>query len=139
MKAHNLRSIHDVFKFSLIVMKNSSSELFEMLETLEKTIETEKSFTIKRLKRCICSMNILDAWKKNVRKEKRLTIEKCLIFLRQMHTFDKLCYYHMRWLINNFDLIMNQLNENNLRQRLHFIDVNRLRIDNLKMNVVTYN
>ncbi len=60
-EAHNLRSTHDVLKFSLIVMKNSSSELFEMLETLEKTIESRKDFTTKRLKRCICSMNVLDA------------------------------------------------------------------------------
>jgi hypothetical protein len=60
-EAHNLRSIHDVLEFFLIVMKNSSSELFEMLETLEKTIETRKDFTTKCLKRCICSTNVLDA------------------------------------------------------------------------------
>ncbi len=120
-------------------MKNSSSELFEMFESLEKTIRTRKDFTTKRLKRCIYSTNVLDAWKKNVRKEKRLTIEKCLNLLKQTHTFDKLCYYHMRWLINNLNLMTNQFNENRLRQRLHFINVNRLRIDNLKMNVETYN
>jgi hypothetical protein len=113
--AHNLRSTHDVFEFSLNVMKNSSSELFEMLETFEKTVETREDFTTRRLKRCICSMNVLDAWKKNVREERRLTIEKCLILLEQTHTFDKLCYYHMRWLISNFDLMTNQFNENNLR------------------------
>jgi hypothetical protein len=62
-----------------------------------------------------------------------------LILLRQTHTFDKLCYYHMRWLISNLDLMTNQLNEDRLRQRLHVINVNRLRIDNLKMNVATYN
>jgi hypothetical protein len=45
----------------------------------------------------------------------------------------------MRWLISNLDLMTNQLNKNRLRQRLHFINVNRLRIDNLKMNVETYN
>jgi hypothetical protein len=60
-EAHNLRSIHDVLEFSLIVMKNLSSELFEMSETLEKIIETRKDFTTKRLKRCICSTNVLDA------------------------------------------------------------------------------
>jgi ribosomal protein L18E len=138
-EAHNLRSIHDVLEFSLNVMKNSSSELFEMFETFEKTVETRKDFTTRRLKRCICSMNVFDAWKKNVREEKRLTIERCLILLEQTHTFDKLCYYHMRWLISNLDLMTNQLNEDNLRQRLHFINVNRLRIDNLKMNIATYN
>jgi succinate dehydrogenase hydrophobic anchor subunit len=37
-EAHNLKSIHDVLEFSLTVMKNSSSELFEMFETFEKTI-----------------------------------------------------------------------------------------------------
>jgi hypothetical protein len=120
-------------------MKNSSSELFEMFETLEKTIETRKDFTTKRLKRCIDSTNVLDAWKKNVREEKKLTIEKCLILLRQTYTFDKLCYYHMRWLINNLNLMTNQFNENRLREWLHFINVNRLRIDILKMNVATYN
>jgi hypothetical protein len=77
--------------------------------------------------------------KKIFEKKKRLTIEKCLILLKQTHTFNKICYYHMRWLINNLDLMTNQLNENRLRQRLHFINVNRLRIDNLKMNVATYN
>jgi hypothetical protein len=45
----------------------------------------------------------------------------------------------MRWLINNLNLMTNQLNEDHLRERLHFINVNRLRIDNLKMNVATYN
>jgi hypothetical protein len=45
----------------------------------------------------------------------------------------------MRWLINNLNLMTNQLNEDRLRERLHFINVNRLRIDNLKMNVATYN
>jgi hypothetical protein len=138
-EAHNLKSIHDVLEFSLIVMKNSSSELFKMLETLEKTIKTRKDFTTRRLKRCICSTNVLDVWKKNVREERRLTIEKCLIFLRQTYTFDKFCYYYMRWLINNLNLITNQLNEDHLRERLHFININRLRIDNLKMNVATYN
>ncbi len=137
-EAHNLRSIHDVFEFSLIVMKNSSSELFEMFKTFEKTVETKEDFTTRRLKRCICSTNVLDAWKKNVREERKLTIEKCLILLRQTYTFDKFCYYHMRWLINNLNLMTNQLNENRLRERIHFINVNRLRIDNLKMNVATY-
>jgi hypothetical protein len=60
-ETHNLKSIHDVLEFLLIVMKNSSSELFEMFETFEKTIETKKDSTTKRLKRCICSTNILDA------------------------------------------------------------------------------
>ncbi len=60
-EAHNLRSTYDVFEFSLIVMKNSSSELFKMFETFEKTIETRKDFTTKLLKRCICSTNVLDA------------------------------------------------------------------------------
>jgi ribosomal protein L18E len=138
-EAQNSKSTHDVFEFSLIVVKNSSSELFEMFKSLEKTIKTRKDFTTRRLKRCICSSNVLDAWKKNVRKKRRLTIEKCLNFLKQTHTFDKFCYYHMRWLINNLDLMTNQLNENRLRQRLHFINVNRLRINNLKMNVETYN
>ncbi len=138
-EAHNLRSTHDVLEFSLIVMKNSSNELFEMFKTFEKTIETKENSTTRRLKRCICSTNVLDAWKKNVREEKKLTIEKCLIFLRQTYTFDKLCYYHMRWLISNLNLMTNQLNEDRLRERLHFINVNRLRIDNLKMNVATYN
>jgi hypothetical protein len=138
-EAQNLKSMHDVLEFSLIVVKNSSNELFEMFESFEKIIKTRKNSTTKRLKRCICSTNILDTWKKNVRKEKKLTIEKCLNLLRQTHTFDKLCYYHMRWLINNLNLMTNQLNENRLRQRLHFINVNRLRIDNLKMNVETYN
>jgi hypothetical protein len=45
----------------------------------------------------------------------------------------------MRWLINNLNLMTNQLNEDRLRRRLHFINVNRLRINNLKMNVETYN
>jgi succinate dehydrogenase hydrophobic anchor subunit len=138
-EAQNLKSTHDVLEFSLIVVKNSFNELFEMLESLEKTIRTKKDFTTKRLKRCICSTNVLDAWKKNVREERKLTIEKCLNFLRQTHTFDKFCYYHMRWLISNLNLMTNQLNEDRLRQRLHFINVNRLRIDNLKMNVETYN
>jgi succinate dehydrogenase hydrophobic anchor subunit len=137
-KAQNLKSTHDVLEFSLIVVKNSSSELFEMFESFEKTIRIRKDFTTRHLKRCICSTNVLDAWKKNVREEKRLTIEKCLNFLKQTHTFDKLCYYHMRWLISNLNLMTNQLNEDRLRQRLHFINVNRLRIDNLKMNVETY-
>jgi hypothetical protein len=106
-EAHNLRSTHDVFKFSLVVMKNSSSELFKMFETFEKTIETRKDSTTRRLKRCICSTNVLDAWKKNVRKKKRLTIEKCLILLKQTYTFDEFCYYHMKWLINNLNLITN--------------------------------
>ncbi len=138
-EAHNLRSIHDVLEFSLIVMKNSSSELFKMFETLEKTIETNKDFTTKDLKRYICSTNVLDAWKTNVRKKRKLTIEKCFILLKQMYTFDKLCYYHMRWLTSNLNLMTNQLNKDRLRERLHFINVNRLRIDNLKMNVATYN
>jgi hypothetical protein len=138
-EAQNLKSTHDVLEFSLIIVKNSSSELFEMFESLEKTIKIRKIFTTKRLKRCIYSTNVLDAWKKNVRKKRKLTIEKCLNFLRQTHTFDKLCYYHMQWLINNLNLMTNQFNENHLRQRLHFINVNRLRIDNLKMNVETYN
>ncbi len=138
-KAQNLRSTHDVLEFSLIVVKNSSSELFEMFDSLEKTVRTRKNSTTRHLERCICSTNVLDAWKKNVREKKKLTIEKCLNFLRQTHTFDKLCYYYMRWLISNLDLMTNQLNENRLRQRLHFINVNRLRIDNLKMNVETYN
>jgi hypothetical protein len=60
-EAHNLKSIHDVLEFFLIVMKNSSSELFEMFETFEKTIETRKDSTTKRLKQCICSTNVLDA------------------------------------------------------------------------------
>jgi hypothetical protein len=30
-------------------------------------------------------------------------------------TFDKFCYYHMRWLISNLNLMTNQLNENRLR------------------------
>jgi hypothetical protein len=137
-EAQNLRSTHDVLEFSLTVVKNSSSELFEMLESLEKTVRIRKDSTTRHLKRCIYSTNVLDAWKKNVREERKLTIEKCLNFLRQTHTFDKLCYYHMRWLINNLDLMTNQFNENRLRQRLHFINVNRLRIDNLKMNVETY-
>ncbi len=138
-EAQNLRSTHDVLEFSLTVVKNSSSELFEMFESFEKTIRTKEDFTTRHLKRCICSTNVLDAWKKNVREKKKLTIEKCLNLLKQTHTFDKFCYYHMRWLINNLDLMTNQLNENRLRQRLHFINVNRLRIDNLKMNVETYN
>jgi hypothetical protein len=98
-ETHNLKSFHNVLEFSLTIMKNSSIELFEMSETLEKTIKTRKDFTTKRLKRCICSTNVLDAWKKNVRK-KKLTIKKCLIFLKQTYTFNKFCYYHMRWLIN---------------------------------------
>jgi hypothetical protein len=138
-KAHNLKSIHNVLEFFLIVIKNSSSELFEMFETFEKTIETRKIFTTKRSKRCICSTNVLDAWKKNIREKKKLTIEKCLIFSKQTYTFNKYCYYHMQWLINNLNLITNQLNENRLRERLHFINVNCLRIDNLKMNIATYN
>ncbi len=137
-EAQNLRSTHDVLEFSLAVVKNSSSELFEMFESLEKTVKTKEDSTTRHLERCICSTNVLDAWKKNVREEKRLTIEKCLNFLKQTHTFDKLCYYHMRWLISNLDLMTNQFNEDRLRQRLHFINVNRLRIDNLKMNVETY-
>ncbi len=120
-------------------MKNSSSELFKMLETFEKTIETRKDSTIKCLKRCIYSTNVLDAWKKNIREKKRLIIEKCLILLKQTYTFDKFCYYHMRWLINNLNLMTNQFNEDLLRELLHFINVNCLRIDNLKMNVATYN
>jgi hypothetical protein len=60
-ETHNLKLIHDVLEFSLIVMKNSSNKLFEMLETFEKTIETRKDFMTKRLKRCICSTNVLDA------------------------------------------------------------------------------
>jgi hypothetical protein len=70
-EAHNLKSTHDVLEFSLIVMKNSSSELFEMLETFEKTVETRKHFTTRRLKRCICSTNVLDVWKKNIREKKK--------------------------------------------------------------------
>jgi hypothetical protein len=81
-EAHKLKSTYDVLEFSLIVIKNSSSELFEMLKTLEKTIKTRKDFTTKRLKRCIRSTNVLDVWKKNVWKKKKLTIENCLIFLR---------------------------------------------------------
>ncbi len=60
-EAQNLRSTHDVFEFSLIVVKNSSSELFEMFESFEKTIKTRKDFTTKHLERCICSTNVLDA------------------------------------------------------------------------------
>jgi hypothetical protein len=81
-EAQNLRSTHDVLEFSLIVVKNSSSELFEMLESFEKTIKTKKNSTTKRLKRCICSTNVLDAWKKNVREKRKLTIEKCLNLLK---------------------------------------------------------
>jgi hypothetical protein len=93
-------------------MKNSSSELFEMFETFEKTIETKKDFMTKRLKQCIYSTNVLNAGKKNVREKRKLIIEKCLILLKQTYTFDKFCYYHMRWLINNLNLMINQLNEN---------------------------
>jgi hypothetical protein len=114
-EAQNLRSTYDVLEFSLIVVKNSSSELFKMLESLEKTVRTREDSMTKRLKRCICSTNVLDAWKKNIREKRRLTIKKCLNFLKQTHTFDKFCYYHMRWLINNLNLMINQLNENRLR------------------------
>jgi hypothetical protein len=60
-EAQNLKSTHDVLEFSLIVVKNSSNELFEMFESLEKTIRTKEDFTTRHLKRCICSTNVLDA------------------------------------------------------------------------------
>jgi hypothetical protein len=44
----------------------------------------------------------------------------------------------MRWLASNLGLVTNQLNESRLRQRLHFINVNRLRIGNLKVDTSTY-
>ncbi len=60
-ESHDVKSTYDVLEFSLIVMKNSSSKLFKMLKTLEKTIETRKDITTRRLKRYICSTNVLDA------------------------------------------------------------------------------
>jgi hypothetical protein len=60
-ETHNLKSIHDVLEFFLIVMKNSSNKLFKMFKTFEKTIEIKEDFTTRRLKRCICSINVFDA------------------------------------------------------------------------------
>lgn len=65
-------------------------------------------------------------------------ITRCLTLLKRAHTLRKACYFHLRWLTSDLDLMTNQLNEIRLRQRLQFINANRLRIDNLKMKISTY-
>ncbi len=57
------------------------------------------------------TMHLFDecSWrmKEECSKKKKLIIEKCLIFLKQTYMFNKFCYYHMRWLISNLNLMTN--------------------------------